>query len=172
MNHFFESVGGVKTLILLALIALIALYLRRLSKKTAADAPPTVPTADELRALPVGEALPTVIRCLLADCEAAGDDPYRRLALWPNPCVNVYTVWAVVKESESGADALAASPTAAFLPLAADGFDQIGAPKCAVAAREQDSAALLAAVAEEQPLTLCDDYIRDNADAFRLGDNT
>ncbi len=176
----FADVGGVKTLILIALAIVIAIYLRTLSrreKKPAADAPLT---AERLTNTPDDRLVNTVVRAMLADCDRSRPDPYRQTALWANAQVNVYSVWVIVKEQgASGFATLVASPAAPFLPLAADGFGQIGAPQCEAAlrdflAKETPDAdtcaaadqAFAAAVSAEQPLTLCVPYIRDNAEAF------
>ena len=164
---FLEQIGGVKTIVMAVLALLIAVYLHTLSrreKKEAAEAPLT---AERLAALPDGQVVNAVIKELLAACEAAKCDPYRMTATWSNPQVNVYSVWVTVKEWE-GRDfaALADTPSGQFLPLAADGFAQIGAPQCEAAVRAADDAAFAAAVAAEQPLALCVSYVRDNAEAF------
>ena len=176
----FADVGGVKTLILIVLAVIIAIYLWTLSrreKKPAADAPLT---AARLANTPDDRLVDTAVRAMLADCDPSRPDPYRQTALWANAQVNVYSVWVIVKEQgASGFEALVASPTAHFLPLAADGFGQIGAPQCEAAlrdflAKETPDAgacaaadkAFAAAVTAEQPLALCVPYIRDNAEAF------
>lgn len=176
----FADVGGVKTLVLIVLAVVIAIYLWTLSrreKKTATEAPLT---AERLANTPDGQLVDTVVRAMLADCDQSRPDPYRQTALWANAQVNVYSVWVIVKEQNaSGFAALAASRTAAFLPLAADGFGQIGASQCETAlrdflAKEAPDAdacaaadkAFAAAVQAEQPLALCIPYIRDNAEAF------
>ncbi len=169
---FFENVGGVKTLILLLLIALIAWYLHRLSAKEKTDTAEVL-TKEKLDALPDETLVNEVIRAMLADCDQKRPDPYRMTAVWSNAQVNVYSVWAVTKEAEAdGLAAVTATPTAPFLPLAADGFAQIGAAACAAAVTAQQETpgtadeAFAAAAAAEQPLTRCVAYIRDNAEAF------
>jgi hypothetical protein len=81
--------------------------------------------------------------------------------------VNVYSVWATVKELELTVfSTLEGTPAGQLLPLSMEGFNQIGAPACAAAVEAADDDAFAAAVAAEQPLTLCVAYIRDNAEAF------
>ena len=177
--YFLESMGGVKTLILLALAGVIAWYLRRLSKQEKRSAAMPKLTATTLAETPDEELVNTVIRDLLNSCEQSrqyrnlpwsAPDMYRMVANWSNPQVNVYTVWVAVKETErNGIAGMKASPSGAFFDLAADGFAQIGATACEAAFRAEDDAALTAAVAAENPLSLCVEYIRDNAEAFAEG---
>lgn len=173
----FADVGGVKTLVLIVLALIIALYLWVLSrreKKAAGEG--AVLTADRLAATSDDRLVDTVVRQMLAECETAHRDPYRMTAVWANAQVNVYSVWVAVKElGETRFEALKKSPSGRFLPLAADGFAQIGAPRCEVAVRQALEAevaqgtmdeAFAAAVVEEAPLELCVSYIRDHADSF------
>lgn len=170
----FTDIGGVKTLVMATLAVIIAVYLWSLSRreKKAAEEK-TILTADKLAATADEQLVDTVVRDLLASCENAKRDPYRMAATWSNAQVNVYSVWLIVKELSVGDFAsLKTSPSGAFLALAADGFAQIGAPRCEAVVREaleSDEAfdeAFAAAVAEEAPLTLCVPYIRDNAESF------
>ncbi len=173
---FFDNIGGTKTLVMAVLALLIAWYLHHLSKQEKKEKLMQALTAERLSATPDDELVGTVVRDLLDSCERrrrennlpfTAPDVYRMVPLWTNPQVNVYTVWATVKET--AADGLAGmknSPSAPFMALAADGFLQIGATACAAAMQAEDEAAFAAAVAEEQPLTLCVGYIRDNAAAF------
>lgn len=172
----FETFGGVKTLILLAVALLIAWYLHRLSKREQQKTPSLKLKANDLSAIPDEELVNAVIRDLLDSCEQArqggplpwsSPDMYRMVARWSNPQVNVYAVWVAVKETEKGGIAgMKVSPSGAFFDLAADGFAQIGATACEAAFRAEDEEAFAAAVAAEDPLALCVEYIRDNADAF------
>lgn len=174
MASLFGDVGGVKTLLLIALAVIIAVYLRVLSRREKkATEESTTLTAERLAATPDERLVDTVVRQLLAECESARRDPYRMTAVWSNAQVNVYSVWLIVKELGAGdLAALKKSPSGAFLPLAADGFAQIDAPRCEAAVRaaltsdEAADEALAAAVAEEAPLALCVPYIRDHADHF------
>lgn len=174
------NIGGVKTLILIALAVIIALYLRVLSRREKKEAAAEPLTAARLAATPDDRLVDTVVRAMLADCDDAHPDPYRQTALWANAQVNVYSVWVVLKEQETGGFAsLATSPSARFLPLAADGLAQLPAPQCEAvlrtltAASATDETAWTAAdaawptaLAAEQPSALLVTYIRDNADAF------
>lgn len=172
----FQNVGGVKTLVMAVLALLIAWYLYHLSKKEKREEPFPALTLQRLAATPDEDVVNTVVRDLLDSCERqrrqsplpwTAPDVYRMVPLWSNPQVNVYAVWVTVKETADGGIAgMKASPSAPFLALAADGFEQVGAARCAAALRAEDAQAFAAAVAEEQPLTLCVGYIRDNAEAF------
>ncbi|MBE6768163.1 MAG: hypothetical protein E7549_04545 [Ruminococcaceae bacterium] len=176
---FFEAIGGTKTLILAALAIAIAWYLHRLSKKEKQADVSARLTAETLAATPDEELVNAVVRDLLDSCERArqggrlpwsAPDMYRMVAHWSNPQVNVYAVWVAVKEAENGGVAgMKASPSGAFFDLSADGFAQIGATACEAAFRAEDEAAFAAALAAEDPLNLCVEYIRDNADAFAEG---
>lgn len=177
----FADGESIKNLILIVAALLIAAYLWYLShREKRAPAPPPPLTAERLRDTADSQLVDTVVADLLAGCDAARPDPYRQTALWANPQVNVYSVWVAVKELESaGFAAVHASPAGAFLPLAADGFAQMDAPRCEAAVRQwlsadpADEAAAAAAgaafaeaVAAEDPLARCVPYIRDNAEAF------
>lgn len=173
---FFENIGGTKTVVMAALALLIAWYLHHLSKKEKQEELTQALTAERLAATPDEQLVSTVVRDLLDSCEHrrresrlpfTAPDVYRMVPLWSNPQVNVYTVWVTVKETATGGIAgMKESPSAPFMALAADGFEQIGATACAAALRAEDETAFAAAVESEQPLTLCIGYIRDNADAF------
>ena len=174
--YLLETMGGVKTLILLVLAGLIAWYLHHLSKKEKREVASLKLTEEKLSDTPDEELVNTVIRDLLDSCEQArqysrlpwsAPDMYRMVANWSNPQVNVYAVWVAVKECENGSiAAMKASPSGSFFELSADGFAQIGATACEAAFRAEEEEAFLAAVAAENPLALCVEYIRDNADAF------
>lgn len=170
----FENIGGVKTVILVIAAAAVALYLWHLSRQEKKEKIRPLPPAEELAALPDKELVDAVVGDLLARQEPEKNHPlasrvvscYRNVPLWSNGQVNVFSVWLTVNE-------LAATPfsglrgeSAAFLPLAAEGFAQIGAPLCQAAVREQDDGAFEAAVAAERPIALCAAYIRDNMDMF------
>lgn len=164
---FMEQIGGVKTIVLVVAALLIALYLRSLSRREKRETIHETLTADKLAALPDGQVVNAVIKDMLAACEAAKKEPYRMAATWSNPQVNVYSVWATVKELELTVfSTLEGTPAGQFLPFSVEGFHQIGAPACAAAVEAADDDAFSAAVAAEQPLTLCVEYIRDNAEAF------
>ena len=167
MASIFADVGGVKTLVLVLLAAVISWYLWVLSRREKKEENEVLLTAESLAALPDDQLMDAVIKSLLADCEAAGTDPYRRTAVWANPQVNVYSVWVIVKELEQTTfSQVARTPSGAFLPLAIDGLEQLGAPAAAAAVEAADEAAFAQAVATEQPLLRAVEYIRDHADAF------
>lgn len=87
-------------------------------------------------------------------------------------------MWLLCRELDSaGFEELLESPSAAFCALGADGFDTLGAPRCAEAVRaalrteeEEDLAErhadFLEAMQEEQPLARCVSFIRDNVPDF------
>lgn len=163
---FMEQIGGVKTIVLVVLALIIAWYLRSLSHREKAEVAEKL-TADKLAALPDNLVVNTVIKDMLAACEAAKREPYRMAATWSNQQVNVYSVWATVKELEQTVfSTLTGTPAGQFLPLSVEGFQQIGAPACAAAVEAADDDAFSAAVEAEEPLTRCIEYIRDNAEAF------
>lgn len=173
---FFEAIGGVKTVVLALLAAAIAWYLHCLTKKEKRAATAPRLTAETLAATPDEELVNMVVRDLLDSCERArqgghlpwsAPDMYRMVAQWSNPQVNVYAVWVAVKEAENGGIAgMKASPSGAFFDLSADGFAQVGATACEAAFRAEDETAFAAALTAEDPLSLCVEYIRDNAEAF------
>lgn len=170
----FEAVGGVKTLILVIAAAAIALYLWHLSRQEKKEKVSPLPPAEELIALPDRKLVDTVVGDLLSRQEPEKNHPlgssivscYRNTPLWSNGQVNVFSVWLTVNELAAAPFSGLRGDSAAFLPLAADGFAQIGAPLCEAAVREQDDGAFEAAVAAEQPIALCAVYIRDNIDMF------
>lgn len=179
LASLFTDLGGVKTVILIVLAVIIAIYLWHLSRKEKTEAATAPLNAETLAATPDERLVDTVVKAMLADCDPVHPDPYRQTALWANAQVNVYSVWVMVNELAAGGFAgLKKSPSKRFLPLAADGFAQLGALRCEAAIRDFLAAetperacaasdeAFAAAVAAENPLALCVPYIRDNADAF------
>ncbi len=136
-----------------------------------------VMTRDKLDAAPEGELVDAVGSRVLARAEdTRRPDPVKVLADMEHGSTVVYSVWIACKEMASGDfAALMHSRSRDVAALAADGFDAIGATECAAAWRalldgaEEVAAAeksFRLAVGEEQPLALCETYIRDHAEEF------
>lgn len=170
----FESLGGVKTVILVIIAIAVALYLRRLSRQEKKEKTAPLPSAEELAALPDKELVDAVVRDLLSRQEPGEDNPlvsravscYRSVPLWSNGQVNLFSVWLTVRELAATTFDGLRGDSVSFLPLAEEGFAQIGAPLCQAAVHDRDDGAFEAAVAAEDPIALCAAYVRDNMDMF------
>lgn len=134
-----------------------------------------VMTAEKLAAAPEGELADAVVCRVLAEAQdTRRGDPVRVLAdLQRGPCV-VYCVWVVCKEMAAGDyAALMHSESKHMAELAAESFGAVGAVQCkaawealAAAPDESTERAFREAVQSEQPLALCEEYIRDNPQEF------
>ena len=134
-----------------------------------------VTTAEKLAAAPEGELVDAVVSRVLAQAQdnRRGDTVKVLADLQSGPCA-VYCVWVVCKEmAADGYAALMASESKHMASLAAESFTAIGAPQCAcafaaltAAADEETERAFREAVAAEQPLARCEEYIRDNPQEF------
>lgn len=192
LDRVFSAERGVYYLLILVFMALLlALYLfgtrhsRGKSKADDLEERYRELDAPRLAAVPDDQVVNAVIANLMAKLDKRRPDAYRTIpALSHGRCV-VYSVWLICHElDEAGFEELLASPSGEFIELAADGFEAVGAERCAAALhgalaavedgmpREgaEDLAELhadfLEGVAAEDPLGLCVTYIRDNAADF------
>lgn len=176
------------TLVLIALALAIAVYLWFLSKKEKSDKTVALCTTyatmtEELLASVSDEELVhAVVANLISKQDNKRPDPAAQLPLLSRGRSAVYSVWLLCHELETQAfDAFFRSSSRRFAEPAADGLERIGATNSATALRvairaaEDDTQTPLweaittvfrEAVAAEQPLTLCVQYIRDNPDEF------
>lgn len=135
-------------------------------------------TREKLLSAPEGELVDAVVCRVLAKAEESRrPDPVRTLAELQHGSTVVYTVWAVCKEMARGDfAALRHSATWELADRAAENFRGIGATACGdawQALMEADDGQTAAAeeafrraVSAEQPLGLCEDYIRDHVEEF------
>ncbi len=169
-------------IILLVLLVVVVVMLRRLGAGRADHSRAArlmkqykVMTAEKLAAAPEGELVDAVVSRVLAQAQdTRRGDTVRVLAdLQSGPCA-VYCVWVVCKEmAADGYAALMASESKHMAALAAESFTAVGAPQCAAAfaaltemPSEQTEQDFRTAVAAEQPLARCEEYIRDNPQEF------
>lgn len=132
-------------------------------------------TMEKLQNIPEGELVDAVVSRVLAyAAESKAPNIEKTLTDLGHGSTVVYTVWAVCKEMAAGGyDALSRTATWALADKAAEHFRGIGAAACGDAweALYTDGAAeaeeaFHRAVEQEQPLGLCEEFIRDNATAF------
>lgn len=177
-----------KQLVLVAVLVVLLLVLRRLGGQRGKESRAARMmkkyghmNRETFDAIPEGERVDAVISRVLARAEELNrPDPVQALGELGDGSTVVYCVWAVCREMAAGdTAALLASPTAAILDLAAESFRAIGAPACGEtfaallersAGSEEERAeaeqAFRRAVETECPLSLCEEYIADHADAF------
>lgn len=173
------------TIIMIVLAIAIAVYLyvlERKSKKSKDDPCLTyaVLTEDTLAALDDGEVLRAVAANLTAKQTAQTPDLSLLLPLLSPGRCGVYSVWLLCHELDTRSlSAYFRTPYRRFAPFAADGFALIGADACAAAMEaacdwyeakkngDKDrpspddlTAELRRAIEQEQPLSLCVQYIR------------
>lgn len=176
------------TLVLVALALVIAVYLAFLGKKEKSDKTAAlcktyaVMTEELLASVPDEELVRAVVANLINKQDKKRPDPASQLPLLSRGRSAVYSVWLLCNELEKQEfDAFFRSSSARFAEPAADGLERIGATNSATALRaamrtaEDDAQTPLweavttvfrEAVAAEQPLTQCVQYIRDNPDEF------
>lgn len=179
------------TIVMAVLAVIIALYLWYLNRKEkqAADDPCVkyaVLTEETLAALPDGEVVNAVAANLMGKQDKAHPDLSVILPQLSHGRCGVYSVWLMCHELEKrDLKAYFRSPYRRFAAFAADGFSLIGAEACAAAmtaaceqweaqkaakkeppAWDQLTAQLRQAIRDEQPLSLCVTYIRDNTAEF------
>ena len=176
---------GWPELIILVILAIGVLFLMNWGKKKGDDSRSArlmekykEMTAEEFDAIADDELVDAVVcRVLGRAAEQRRPDPVRELAALEHGSTVVYAVWAVCREMAAGDYAtLTRTATWEVADLAADGFEEIGAPACAAAWRTlltgeaadltEAEAAFHRAVESECPLTLCVPYIRDHASEF------
>lgn len=184
LEGFFSPGGnGYYLLVLVFMAALVGLYLwgssRRDKSERADELQKTylVMDAEKLASVPDGELVKAVAANLMGKLDKRKPDAYKTIPLLSHGRCVVYSVWLMCNELEAaGFEELFASPSAQFCELAADAFEELGAPACAVALRnamEADAQALaelhadfLEAKENEQPLEKCVAYIRADPAAF------
>lgn len=170
--------------VLVALLIVTMLALRKVGARRGEDTRAArlmkqykVMTREKLDAAPEGELVDAVVCRVLARAEdARRPDPVKELANMEHGSTVVYSVWVACKEMAAGDfTALMHSRSRDIAALAADGFDAIGAVGCAQAWRtlvegtadmDEAESAFRRAVGAEQPLALCEGYIRDHAEEF------
>lgn len=170
--------------LLVVLLIVVLLALRKIGTRRGEDTRAArlmkaykVMTREKLDAAPEGELVDAVVCRVLARAEEGRrPDPVKVLTDLEHGSTVIYSVWVACKEMATGDfAAIMHSRSKDVAQLAADGFDAIGAPGCAAAWRAlldgaQDVAAaetaFREAVGTEQPLALCEEYIRDHAEEF------
>ncbi len=132
-------------------------------------------TAEKIAAAPEGELADAVVSRVLARAqESRCGDPVGVIAALQRGECAVYCVWVVCQEMAAGSYAsLMHSESKHMAQLAAESFGAIGAARCqaawealTAAADEDAEQAFRHAVLQEQPLALCEEYIRDNPQEF------
>ena len=182
----------VTIVVMILFVAAISLYLWVSGRKEASETVQANELGEKykemsrelLDAVPDSELVPAVIANLLTALEESCCDAYSYIPGLSRGRCAVYSVWLVSNELKTKTIAeYLTGYTADFAPLAADGFELIGAQGCADALRSAINASTLdmddieQAVAESQdnyitaveselPLELCHEYIRTNPDDF------
>lgn len=175
------------TWVMVALAAVIGIYLfwleRREKGGKASDLLKQYATVTEetLAAVPDDQLVRAVVANLLNKQDEKHPDLSVTLPLLSYGRCGVYSVWLLCNELEKrDLAAYFRSPYRRFAGYAAEGFEMIGATACAAGmaaaceayekketARFKDlTAQLRQAVQQEQPLSLCVTYIRDNPAEF------
>ncbi len=184
----FEGLLKPGTLVLIALAIIIAVYLFFLEKRTKSDAAAAlckkyaVMTKDLLASVPNEEVVQAVVSNLMNKQDKRRPDAAAQLPLLSRGRAAVYSVWLLCNELETMEfDEFFRSPSRRFAEPAIDGLERIGAANSATALRaalrtaEDDTETPLwaavttvfrEAIAAEQPLLLCVQYIRENPDEF------
>ena len=133
---------------------------------------------ETLEAIPDEGLVNAVVANIMEKLDSHHPDAYATIPQLSRGRCIVYSVWLMCKELEAGSfEDCFESPSGEFGELAASGFDEIGAPNCAMALRkalisteEEELAELhadfLEASLQENPLQQCVTYIRDNPDDF------
>ncbi len=171
-------------LIILLVVAALLLLAMQFGKRQGKDTRATrlmkqyaVMTRENLDSAPDGELVDGAVSRILAKAaQQHRPDPIAVLANLPHGNTVVYTVWVVCKEMAASGYAVMMKTAIKSLADTAEGcFTEIGAPQCATAfaalheAEEPTAAleeALRLAMQTECPLSLCEAYIRDNAEDF------
>lgn len=182
----FQAGGmGYYLLVLVFMALLVALYIWGSSRKDKGSRGDDLQARykemdrEKLDALPDEELVNAVAANLMGKLDSRKPDAYRTIPLLSHGRCLVYSIWLICHElDEAGFEELFASPSADFIELAADGLQELGALRCATALRgamdnNAEEAALadlhadfLEAAVDENPLSLCVGYIRDNPDQF------
>ncbi|MBE6778633.1 MAG: hypothetical protein E7541_04515 [Ruminococcaceae bacterium] len=166
-------------IVLIVLLVLVLIALRRVGSHRGEETRAArlmkeykIMTAEKLAAAPEGELADAVVSRILARAqEMRRPDPVTVLADMEHGNTVVYSVWVVCKEMAAGdARSLQSRRARSVTALAAESLEAVGASACAAAFRamletgEED--AFRAAVQQEQPLALCEEYIRDHQEDF------
>lgn len=86
--------------------------------------------------MPDDQLVDAVIANLMAKLDPHHPDPYRTIPMLSHGRCVVYSVWLLCRELDNaGFEELLESPSSAFCALGADGFDTLGAVRCAEAVR-------------------------------------
>lgn len=175
-------------LLFLACLALLLIGRRRRTTGGRADrlqvkyAEMTSPLLNET---PDGELVDAVIANLMAKLKENHPDPLITLPQQSRGRCAVYFTWLLCKEIENGGPAaLCKKPASRFTDIGIESMKIVGAAQTAEALRayltpeetapdaetdpatEEKTAALLAAIEAEQPLSLCLSYIRSSPEEF------
>ncbi|MBQ6829996.1 MAG: hypothetical protein IJO59_02595 [Clostridia bacterium] len=179
------------TWVMVALAVIVGAYLwwlERRDKKAKLGACEQYATLTEetLAALPDGEVVRAVAANVVKKQETEKSDLAAVLPFLSPGRRGVYGIWLVCNELDTrGLDAYFRSPYRRFAPVIAEGFAMVGAAACVAAWGEacaryeaqkngekglpswdEYTARMRDAVKDEQPLSLCVAYIRDNAAEF------
>ncbi len=178
MNEFFTYGRPGHYLLLLLLITGIAvlLFLRhrrnRGGRAEQLQQQYTVMTRELLDATPDEGLVNAVIANLMTKLEGRRPDPLVTMPQLSRGRCAVYFAWVLTKEIEhNGAGALKRKPASRFCDIGVEGLSTVGATETAAIVRaflndEGVAEQVVTAVAAEQPLTLCRDYIRGNPEEF------
>ncbi len=171
-------------LVVLVVVALLLLVAMRFGKQQGKDTRATrlmktyaVVTRELIDTAPEDELTDGIVSHVFSLAAAQRrPDPVAVLANLAHPYTVVYTVWVVCNElAADGYTAMMKTNARSLADTAHTCFEQVGAVECAAAfealhTAKEDAAglekALRLAIQTECPLSLCDGYIRDNAEAF------
>lgn len=184
----FEGLLKPGTLVLIALAIVIAVYLFVLEKRTKSDVAAAlckkyaVMTTELLASVPNEELVQAVVSNVMSKQDKRKPDAAAQLPLLSRGRAAVYSVWLLCKELETqDFSTFFRSPSRRFAEPAADGLERIGASNSATALRaalrtaeegtdsplwEAVTTVFREAIATDQPLLLCVQYIRENPDEF------
>ncbi len=182
----FEGLLEPSTLVLVVLVLLIAVYLYRLDKKAKSDSAAAlckqyaVMTEELLASVPDEDVVRAVVANILSKQDKRHPEPAAQLPLLSRGRAAVYSVFLLCHELQlQDFQTLTKSPSYRYAEPAVDGFERIGATNSATALRaairsaqepeplqEAVTTVFREAVASEEPLRLCVQYIRENPDEF------
>ncbi len=169
-------------LIILIIVAVLLLLAMKFGKSRGKDTRATqlmkryaTMTRELINTAPDGELVDGVVSHVLAlAADSRRPDPVAVLATLPHAYTVVYTVWVVCKEmAVGGYAAMMKTGARSLADTVSTCFEQVEAVQCAAAFAALHAAtdditgleqALRLAIQTECPLSLCEEYIRDNAD--------
>ena len=131
-----------------------------------------VMTAEMLQETADDKLVNAVVANVMGKIPARHPDPLITVPKLSRGRQAVFFVWMLVKEIEkNGAAALRKKPTSRFVDVGVEGLVTVGAALTAEAVRafldgETQEDVVADTIKREQPLTLCAEYIRHNADEF------